>query len=178
MKHLYNISFMLAIISSCFILSYTPLLKKGDKAPHFKLLDQDNNPTTLDQFKGKKIALYFYPKSDTPGCNAQSCSLRDMDGVLKRNNIITIGVTYDSPQVLKAFKHKHNLPFILLSDNTKEVSQKYGTYQEHYPHVPGRVTFLINEDGTIHDVLDNITVSMHGQEVLNAFGVPQEAQKP
>lgn len=144
----------------------------AQKAPDFALPDETNALRSLREFRGKKIVLYFYPKNDTPGCTKQACGFRDTANLYAQHGIVVIGINYDTPDSHKQFKQKYQLPFILLSDVKKHVARLYGARQGFGPEpFPRRITFLINEQGTIIKVIENIDVSSHATDVLKAFGI-------
>src|SRR5204863_213310 len=120
-------------------------LKIGDKAPAFSLEDQNGQTYTLEQLKGKKIALYFYPKDETPGCTKQACSIRDNFTDLTNADIIVLGVSKGTRKSHKKFSEKHHLAFPLLIANEKMLNDyKVNTGILHL-WMPLRRTFLINE---------------------------------
>src|ERR1700743_262581 len=129
-------------------------LKQGDKAPAFNSTDQNGNPVSLKDFKGKKVVLYFYPKDDTPGCTAEACNLRDNFSELKKKGIVILGVSTDSVKSHKKFEDKYFLPFTLVADEDKKIVNDYGLWGEKkfmgrtYMGT-NRATFLINEQGKI-----------------------------
>ncbi|MBN1291601.1 MAG: thioredoxin-dependent thiol peroxidase [Candidatus Latescibacteria bacterium] len=131
-----------------------PCLKKGDKAPDFKLIDQQGSTIKLTDFKGKKLLVYFYPKADTPGCTKQACSIRDSLFDLNSLGISAIGISPDEPGKQKKFHDKFNLGFPLLSDTEHVVAQAYGAwgkksmYGKEYEGII-RSSFLIDESGKI-----------------------------
>ncbi|MFA5553638.1 MAG: thioredoxin-dependent thiol peroxidase [Phycisphaerae bacterium] len=137
-------------------------LKTGDKAPNFKLLDQDNNEVQLTDFTGKKILLYFYPKADTPGCTAQACSVRDSAEPLQELGVVTLGISPDEPDAQKEFDEKYNLGFRLLSDSDHKASKAYGVwgektiYGKKYMGIT-RSSFLIDEQGKIIQAWYNVS---------------------
>lgn len=144
-------------------------LAVGDKAPDIKLQDDQGNWRTLSEFGDKRIVLYFYPKDYTPGCTKEACSLRDFSEIYKKNNIIVIGVSYDSPESHKAFKEKYKLPFILLSDPDKSVSKKYGAHTGILTYfAPKRITYLI-ENGRIKHIFKKVNIDTQAQEIVNIF---------
>ncbi|MBY0110066.1 MAG: peroxiredoxin [Candidatus Babeliaceae bacterium] len=144
-------------------------------APEFSLEDSDGSIIKLSDFKGKKVIVYFFPKTDTPGCTKEACSFRDSYDVYDKNNIIVIGISYDSPEMLKAFRQKYHLPFILLSDNEKKVARDYGAYKSLLNALfPARITALINEQGILTHLLDNVNVTTHAQDILELLSVPQK----
>ncbi|HUF04613.1 MAG TPA: thioredoxin-dependent thiol peroxidase [Aridibacter sp.] len=151
------------------------MLNVGDKAPAFSANDQDGNAVKLSDFKGKKLALYFYPKDDTPGCTKQACSIRDGYKALKKAGINVIGVSTDDKQSHQDFIKKYKLPFILLADTNKKVVEKYGVYGERNLYGNKfmgvkRTTFLIDEEGKIVKIFKRVKVDEHADEILKAFG--------
>ena len=107
------------------------MLEKGTKAPAFTLKDQDGNKVSLKDFLGKKTAIYFYPKDMTPTCTQQACNIRDNFDLLKKKGVEIIGVSADSQELHTKFREKHQLPFTLLSDESKEMRynrQKLGYF--------------------------------------------------
>jgi len=145
-------------------------LKIGDLAPDFKLKDENGTFRSLNEFQGKKIALYFYPKDDTPGCTKQACSLRDAYDDLQKANIIILGISYDSPESHRTFKEKYDLPFPLLSDEEKTVAKKYGSSWGILGNlIIKRQTYLLDEEGKILEIMKNVDVSKHAQEIIQAF---------
>ncbi|MBN2012102.1 peroxiredoxin [candidate division KSB1 bacterium] len=146
-------------------------VKVGDKAPDFKLTDDTGKVRSLSEFNGQKVALYFYPKDDTPGCTKEACSFRDDHDIYAKHGIVVIGVSYDSPESHKKFKEKYNLPFILVSDKDKSLSKTYGAYGKF---VAKRYTYLIDETGKVIHVFKDVDVTAHANDVLNAFGISRK----
>lgn len=138
----------------------------GEPAPDFTMTDQDGKTHTLSDYKGQKVVVYFYPKDDTPGCTKEACSIRDDYGLFEKNGIKVFGVSYDDTQSHKKFAKKYDLPFTLLSDTDKSVSEAYGTKGFF---VASRKTFLIDEQGILHKTYENVTVTGHGAEILADF---------
>lgn len=145
----------------------------GDVAPDFSLLDENGQTRTLQEFKGKKVVLYFYPMNETPGCTQQACSIRDGYNDLAAKDIIILGVSFDSVASHKKFKEHHKLPFILLSDSKKAVARRYGALGKilflFNAPVASRMTFLINEQGRIVNILKNVDVKRQADEILKGF---------
>jgi len=106
------------------------MLEIGDVAPEFALTADDGAEVSLSDFRGKKVALYFYPKADTPGCTRQACAVRDVYPQIEEQDVVAIGISPDSPEKLVKFRQKHNLPFILLSDPDHQVAEAYGAWGE------------------------------------------------
>ena len=134
-------------------------MKIGDKAPDFKLPDKDGKEVSLSDFRGKKVILYFYPKDNTPGCTKQACNFRDNYPQIMEKGAEVIGISKDGAKSHTNFAAKHELPFILLSDPELEVIQKYDVWKEKKMFGKTgmgvvRTTFLIDEEGTIVDIMD------------------------
>lgn len=146
-------------------------LKAGDKAPDFKVNDQDGNQVSLSDFKGKKVVMYFYPRDNTPGCTAESCNLRDNYEALQNAGYEVLGVSTDSEKSHQKFIAKQNLPFTLLADTEKEVHEKYGTWVEKSMYGrkymgTARTTFLIDEAGKIEEVIEKVKTKDHTAQIL------------
>lgn len=146
------------------------MLQINDQAPLFALKNQNDDTIRLEDFKGKKVVLYFYPKDNTPGCTAQACSFRDYNDLLKEINVVVLGISFDNLQSHEKFHNKHQLNFDILVDEKKEVAQKYGVYQEkqmfgkkHMGIV--RSTFIINEQGLIEKIMMKISAKNNPKEV-------------
>ena len=124
------------------------LLKAGDKAPDFTVLDHEGRSVKLADWKGQRVLLYWYPKADTPGCTAESCGFRD-----RYQHITDVGriygVSFDTPADNKAFAQKYKLPFPLLCDTTKAMSIAYGAAADASAKHPDRVTYVLAADGTV-----------------------------
>ena len=165
---------MCAAFTKSFSKGNKAMLKEGDKAPAFKALDAEGNQVKLSDFRGQKVVLYFYPKDDTPGCTKEACSFRDSHAKLKRNGIKVLGVSLDTGAAHKKFAAKYDLPFTLLSDTDRAVSEAYGTYGEKkfmgrtYMGLH-RMTFLIDEKGRLKKIFSKVKPEGHAEEVLEAF---------
>jgi len=151
------------------------MLKEGDAAPDFVSKDQDGNTVKLSDFKGKRIALYFYPKDDTPGCTKEACSFRDADELFRSKGITVLGVSTDNEKSHQKFISKYQLPFDLLADTEKKIVEDYGVWGEKSMYGrkymgTNRKTFLIDGDGKIAKIFDKVNVAEHADEVLKAFG--------
>lgn len=130
------------------------MLKRGDNAPAFNLMDQDGKSVSLSDFKGKKILLYFYPKANTSGCTKQACSVRDAQDDLQDRGVVSLGISPDSPEAQRRFDQKHSLAFPLLSDPDHKVAELYGVWGEKKMYGKSfmgivRSSFLIDESGKI-----------------------------
>ena len=148
-------------------------LNIGDKAPDFSLPDSTGEDISLNELRGSKVVLYFYPKDDTPGCTREACSFRDTNAALQAAGIKILGVSADTVDSHRQFAEKFGLPFPLLADEQKEVINAYGVWGER--QVRGqtmmgirRMTFLIDEEGVISKIWPNVTPDNHAQEILEA----------
>jgi thioredoxin-dependent peroxiredoxin len=149
-------------------------LKVGNKAPSFKLKNQDAKVISLADLKGKPIVLYFYPKDDTSGCTKEACNFRDEFPKFGKMKAEIIGISADSVESHKKFALKYNLPFNLLSDEKKEVVEKYSVWQEKsmygrkYMGIV-RTTFIIDASGKISKIFPKVKVEEHNSEVMEAL---------
>ena len=146
-------------------------LEIGDVAPAIDSVDQNNKQITLEQFKGKKIVLYFYPKDMTPGCTVQSCNLRDNHKLFSDLGYIILGCSIDSPKRHLKFIEKYGLPFSLISDESKKVVEDYGVWAlkkfmgKEYMGI-NRTTFVINEKGVIEDIITKVSTKEHTKQII------------
>lgn len=149
-------------------------LKEGNKAPAVNGVDQNGEKISLNDFKGKKIILYFYPKDDTPTCTVQACNLRDNYAVLINKGFQVIGVSADPVKAHKKFEKKYTLPFPLIADEERKIIEKYGVWGEKkfmgrtYMGII-RTTFLIDEDGKIKKIITKPTSKNHTEEILKVW---------
>lgn len=130
------------------------MLEEGMKAPDFTLPDQDGNPVSLSDFKGKKVILYFYPKDMTAGCTKQACAYRDLYPQFEKEGAVVLGISKDTVKSHQKFKEKYDLPFTLLADPERKVLEEYDVLKEKTMYgkkVMGtvRTTYLIDENGII-----------------------------
>jgi peroxiredoxin Q/BCP len=129
-------------------------LKAGDPCPTFELQDQDGNLVRSDDFRGKKLLVYFYPRADTPGCTKQACSVRDAREDLSGLNIAAVGISPDTPEKQKKFENKFDLNFPLLADTDHTVAEAFGAWGEKSMYGKTsmgiiRSSFLVDEEGKI-----------------------------
>lgn len=152
------------------------ILKEGDKAPMFKGIDQNGEIISLDDFKGKKVVLYFYPKDNTPGCTNEACDLRDNYNDLLEKGLDVIGVSPDSEKSHQKFIEKYDLPFKLISDPNKEVLNLYNAWGEKklygktYDGVL-RKTFIINENQTIEKIIEKVKTKDHTNQIYGELKI-------
>ncbi len=157
-------------------------LNVGDKAPVFKGTDQNGSKVSLADFKGKKVALYFYPADSTPTCTVQACNLRDNYLLLKQRGIEVIGVSPDDATSHKKFETKHQLTFTLLTDTKHTIVNQYGVWGEkqmfgnHYMGVY-RTTFLIDEKGKIKAIFKKPKTKAHAEEIVEAALTPNPSPR-
>lgn len=147
-------------------------LQVGDPAPDFTANDQDGQPVSLHDFKGKKLVLYFYPKDDTPGCTAQACDLRDNYERMLAQGYAVVGVSVDDEKSHQKFIKKFDLPFPLLADTEHAVVEAYGVWGEkkNYGRTymgTVRTTFVIDEEGKIEDIISKVNTKEHVNQILN-----------
>ena len=141
-------------------------IKIGEKAPLFSLLDQNKKIHSLEEYKGKNIVIYFYPRDFTPGCTMQACSLRDINDDLKAKGTIVLGISYDSSDKHDEFSKQHKLNFPLLSDDDKSVSKLYESAGWFFPK---RKTFIINENGIVAHIIDPVDINTHNDVILSVI---------
>ncbi|HHF3526961.1 TPA: thioredoxin-dependent thiol peroxidase [Haemophilus influenzae] len=147
-------------------------LSVGNQAPAFTLLNQQEKPVSLNDFRGKKVLIYFYPKALTPGCTTQACGLRDSKSELDDLGLVVLGISPDAPKKLAQFIEKKALNFTLLSDPDHQVAAQFGVWGEKkfmgrtYDGIH-RISFLINESGNIMQVFDKFKTKDHHQMIID-----------
>lgn len=146
-------------------------LKEGELAPAIEAVDQYGEKITLEEYRGKKVVLYFYPKDNTPGCTAESCDLRDNYSRFLEQGFEVIGVSADSEKSHQKFISKHELPFRLISDIDKKVLKDYGAWGEKKLYGKSylgirRKTFIINEDGYVEKIIDKVKTKEHSKQIF------------
>ena len=147
------------------------MLKAGDPAPDFEAVLDSGDKVSLNQFKGKNVVLYFYPKDNTPGCTREACDFRDNISSLEDKNTVVLGVSPDSVKSHQKFKDKFDLPFPLISDEAKDVAQAFGVWREKKMYGKTRMgivrsTFIIGPDGLISKAYDSVKVAGHVEDVI------------
>lgn len=152
------------------------MLTPGTPVPAITVKDQDGNDFSFSSLAGKKIALYFYPKDDTPGCTTQACNLRDNYQSLLDKGIQVIGVSVDNEKKHQKFITKHELPFPLLADTDHLLVNAFGVWVEKSMYGKkymgtARTTFLIDESGTIAHVIEKAEVGKHAAQILKTWGL-------
>jgi peroxiredoxin Q/BCP len=151
-------------------------ISAGSPAPDFEMLDDTNTPRKLSDYRGKNVVLYFYPKDDTPGCTKEACNFRDDYSSYEQAGVIVLGVSPDSVESHVKFKKKFQLQFPLLADAEHKVCDLYQVWGPNkfmgksYEGVL-RTTFLIDTDGNIKRVFENVRPAEHSAELLADLGV-------
>ena len=146
-------------------------LKENSPAPEFSLPDEKGVVRHLSDYRGRVVLLYFYPKDDTPGCTTEACNFRDDYSAYEQAGVVILGISPDSPKSHAKFKEKHHLPFTLLADEEHKVCEMYGVWGRkkfmgrEYDGV-FRTTYLIDAQGTIKKVFDEVKPAEHSKEVL------------
>ncbi|MDR9404360.1 MAG: thioredoxin-dependent thiol peroxidase [Halothece sp. Uz-M2-17] len=146
-------------------------LKVGDRAPLFEGKDQNGNLVKLEDYQGKKVILYFYPKDNTKGCTAQACNLRDNYPLIQTKGYEVIGVSKDDEKSHTKFINKFDLPFTLIADTDTSINQRYGVWQEKKMFGKTymgtvRTTFVIDEAGIITDIITKVKTADHAHQIL------------
>ena len=149
-------------------------LEAGDRAPAFKLRDQDGNEHSLAGYRGQVVVLYFYPKDETPGCTKQACSMRDHFAEIRAEGATILGISTDSAEAHQAFRANHELPFPLLVDADAKMATAYGAWGDkvlYGRHSIGmtRSTFIVGPDGKLLRVWKRATAAEHGAKILEAL---------
>ncbi|QLG44225.1 peroxiredoxin [Costertonia aggregata] len=144
-------------------------LKIGDTIPEFSLRDQNGNTFSTTEWVGKKpLVIYFYPKDNTPGCTAEACSFRDSYEEFTELGAEVIGISSDTENSHQKFTEKHNLPFILLADTQNKVRRLFKVEKSLFI-LPGRETYVVDKQGEIIMVFNNVTANQHVKRALKAL---------
>ena len=148
------------------------MLEIGTKAPAFSLLDQNGTVHTLEEYKGKKVVLYFYPKDNTQGCSKQACGFAELYPQFMEKGAVILGVSKDSVASHKKFEEKFGLPFTLLSDTELDVIKAYDVWKEKnmYGKITMgvvRTTYLINEEGVIVKAFGKVKAAENPAKMLS-----------
>lgn len=147
-------------------------LKEGELAPPIDAVDQDGKKITLEEYRGKKVVLYFYPKDNTPGCTAEACDLRDNYSQFLEKGFVIIGVSADNEQSHQRFISKYDLPYRLISDVDKKVLRDYDAwgkkklYGRSYMGII-RKTYIINEEGYVEKIIEKVKTKEHSKQIFD-----------
>ena len=155
--------FIQFLIMVSFLSASANPLKVGDPAPDFSLLDQDSTRRRLSDYRGQKVVVFFFVKADTPGWIKEACGFRDINKEYIKKGIAVLGISYDTPDKLRDFRDKFALPFPLLSDKTKNTSKNY---ESAGLFLPKRKTFILDENGFIKRIYNNVNVNTHAELIL------------
>lgn len=150
-------------------------LEIGDLAPEFELQDQDGKLHRLSMYKGNKIVIYFYPRDDTPGCTAEARGMKENFDKFRSAGMVVLGVSADSVDSHKRFAQKYALPFTLLSNESHDVIEKYGAWENKgflSRMIPStkRTTFVVDEHGKIMKIYPKVKPAEHAEEILRDVG--------
>ncbi|MBN2555708.1 MAG: thioredoxin-dependent thiol peroxidase [Anaerolineales bacterium] len=150
------------------------LLKVGDIAPAFELLNEEKQTIRLSDFAGKKVVLFFYPRANTTGCTTEACGFRDNYSAFEDQDVVILGMSPDEVKDQKKFQEEHSFPYHLLADSDHAVAERYGVwglkkmYGREYMGIL-RTTYVIDESGKITHVFENVKPLGHSEEVLAAL---------
>lgn len=151
-------------------------LKPGDKAPNFISVNENGDPISLEDYKGRKLILFFYPKDDSPGCTKEACSIRDKYKDLQKAGYEVLGVSPDKDTKHKKFIEKYEFPYSLVADPDKEIIEAYGLWGPKKfmgREITGvhRTTFMIDEQGVIEEIITKVVTKDHAQQILDLVPV-------
>lgn len=147
------------------------MLEIYTKAPAFELVDEKGSVHKLSDYKGEWLVIYFYPKDDTPGCTKEACTIGEVYDEFEKMGVTVLGISKDSPASHDKFKAKYHLPFVLLSDESTEVIQKYGAWQERSMYGrkfmgTARITYIIDPEGAVAKVYPKVDPATHASQLL------------
>jgi peroxiredoxin Q/BCP len=166
-----TLRFTMVLAACAALLGTSPALADsptvGDPAPAFSLMDQNGNTQSLEQYRGQWVAVYFYPKDDTPGCTTQACNFRDNIFAFRERDAVILGISLDDVESHEEFAEKYSLPFPLLSDSGGEVAERYGVMRNlGLIKLAKRQTFLIDPEGRIAKHYEKVDVDTHSSTIL------------
>jgi thioredoxin-dependent peroxiredoxin len=144
------------------------MVEEGKPAPDFELTSDSGETVKLSSFRGKPVVLYFYPKSDTPGCTRQACGIRDVYGEFQERGAVVLGVSSDKEEAQAKFKAKYELPFPVLADPEHEAGKAYGVEKDDSPYFE-RSTFIIDANGKVAKIMRRVSPDDHADKVLAAL---------
>lgn len=146
-------------------------VEKGTGIPHFELYDQHGKLFKIDSVLGRKnLVIYFYPKDDSPGCTKEACTFRDQFADFEDADAVVIGISGQSVSSHLAFAQKHRLNYILLADTGNKVRKRFGVPSKMFGLIPGRVTYVVNKEGTVVYTFDSqLNVEQHVNDALKVL---------
>lgn len=149
-------------------------IKEGMKAPSFEGIDQNGNIVKSENFAGKKLVLYFYPKDDTPGCTAEACDLRDNYKMFLQKGFAVVGVSADNEKSHKKFADKYSLPFPIIADTEKKILEDFGVWKKKSLYGRtflgiARTTFIIDEKGIIEKIIVKVNTKAHSDQIFEMY---------
>ena len=145
------------------------MLKPGDKAPPFTAKDHEGKEVKLDDYKGKRVVLWFYPKADTPGCTMEGCGFRDSLPQFDAKGAVVLGMSFDPPSENAAFVAKFKLPYRLLSDEGGAIAKLYGAFDPNAPNYAKRNTYVIGPDQKIEQAIEKVQPKFHAAQLLKGL---------
>jgi thioredoxin-dependent peroxiredoxin len=156
-------------------------IETGKAAPAFRTADADGKTVTLEQFRGRPVVLYFYPKDDTPGCTKEACAFRDRSAEFARHRAVVLGVSPDDSTSHARFRAKYGLNFPLLADPDHAIAEAYGAWREKTLYGKKsigiqRSTYLLDGDGIVREVWKKVSVDGHDEAVLAALAKLSRSQ--
>jgi len=168
---------LLFTLISASVFAGEPLME-GTVAPAFNLQDQNGEWHTLEEYRGKWLAIYFYPKDDTPGCTKEACNFRDNIYAFKAIDASVVGISVDDVESHKEFSDKYKLPFTILADSDHTTAEAYGVLKDYkLLKLASRQTFLIDPEGNIAKHYADVSPDTHTEEVLADIKVLSETSK-
>lgn len=150
------------------------MIKVGEKSPQFEGVIQDGSEVNLNDYKGSKLILFFYPKDSTPGCTAEACNLRDNISMLNEKGFEVVGISADSVERHVKFASKHELPFPLIADTEKKIINDFGVWGpkkfmgKEYDGIH-RTTFVIDENGVVEKVFEKVKTKLHAEQIIESY---------
>lgn len=141
------------------------MVEEGKPAPDFELTSDSGETVKLSDFRGKPVVLYFYPKSDTPGCTAQACGIRDVYAEFQQAGAVVLAVSSDNEAAQAKFKSKYELPFSVLADPEHEAGRAYEVEKPDSPYFQ-RSTFIVDAEGNVAKIMRNVDARKHADQVL------------
>lgn len=167
MKRMFAVLALLTLVVPFAGTSLAGPVAQGAPAPDFELMDQDGQMHSIEDYRGQWVALYFYPKDDTPGCTTEACEFRDNIFAFKNLDCQILGVSLDDAESHKAFSEKHGLPFPLLADTTGKTADAYGVkFKRAGLEMAKRQTFLIDPDGNVARHYEKVDPDTHSRQLL------------